>query len=202
MRVYLTASALESELSAEAYDNWLKSDHETEEEFIERKHGVDLADLVQIVIEEKLNEREKFIIRGFWFKGMSPKDLALKTDSSVSNIYKILKNTEEKIRMYLEYVIVYQDHLIKRELVPVSVRQAIADAAIKRTEGKSIGERLKKLRVNENIPRERLEASIRMQTGRLDFIEKGRSLPNTEELIKLTAFFNTTADYILFGKEG
>ena len=53
MRVYLTASALESELSAEAYDNWLKSDHETEEEFIERKHGVDLADLVQIVIEEK-----------------------------------------------------------------------------------------------------------------------------------------------------
>jgi len=201
MRVYLTASALESELSAEAYDNWLKSENETQAEFIERKHGVDLADLVQIVIEEKLNEKEKFILRGFWFKGMTPKAIALKSNSSVSNIYKILNTAEKKIRMYLEYVIVYQDHLIKRELIPVSVRQSISDAAIKQAKGKSMGERLKKLRVSENIPIQRLESSLQMPTGRLDFIEKGKSLPNTEELIKLTAFFNTTADYILFGKE-
>ncbi len=202
MRVYLTASALENELSIEAYDNWLKSEHETQEEFIERKRGVDLADLVQIVIEEKLNDKEKTTIRGFWFKGMTPKEIALKSNSSVSNIYKILNNAEKKIRMYLEYVIVYQNQLIKRELIPVSVRQAISDAAVKKMKCKSIGERLKKLRVNENIPIRRLESSMQMQTGRLEFLEKGRSLPTTSELIKLTAFFNTTADYILFGKEG
>lgn len=202
MRVFLTASALEKELCAEAYDNWLKSEYETEDEFIERKHGVDLADLLKRVIEEKLNDKEKAVIECFWFYKMTPKEIALKTNTGISSVYKLLDAAEKKLHMYLEYVVVYQDSLIKRELVPVSVRQAISDTAVKSISSKTVGERLKKLRVTENIPVKKLEASINMPMGRLKIIESGEILPDIDELIKLTAFFGTSADYILFGKKG
>ena len=133
---------------------------------------------------------------------MTPKEIALKTNTGISSVYKLLDAAEKKLHMYLEYVVVYQDSLIKRELVPVSVRQAISDTAVKSINSKTVGERLKKLRVTENIPVKKLEASINMPMGRLEIIESGEILPDIDELIKLTAFFGTSADYILFGKKG
>ena len=201
MKTHLTAHGLEFELCSEIYDNWQNSINETQEEYCKRKQGYDLSDLTKMVIEEKLSDKEKQIIRLYWYQGISAKEIADIADITLPTVYKVMKSAENKIFSYLEYVVLYQNSMLSRKLVPVAVREALCNTAAKSREALTVGQRLSQLRMQENLESETVEKALKLEKGKLESFENDKALPKIEILKKFVVFYGTTADFILFGKK-
>lgn len=202
MRSDLTVHGLEIELCAEVYNNWQNSINETEDEYCRRKHGYDLSELVGLIIEEKLSEREKQIVKLFWYQCIPKKEIAEIENISLPTVYKILKTVEDKIFSYLEYVVIYQDSMLSRKLIPVAVKEALCNAIEKKCKALTVGQRLSQLRKQENLKAETVEKALKLEKGKLEKYENDKVLPKLEVLKNFVVFYDTTADFILFGKKG
>ena len=72
---------------------------------------------------------------------------------------------------------------------------------------KAVGKRIKELRENQNLTQVKLSNellyryNINIGDRSISRYETGQGLPETDNLIYLADFFNTTTDYILYGKE-
>ncbi|NMB35058.1 MAG: helix-turn-helix domain-containing protein [Firmicutes bacterium] len=66
---------------------------------------------------------------------------------------------------------------------------------------KTIGERIKHLRNNMGLSMAGLEKAINAATGNVNNWEKNRRIPNGNNIIALSNFFNVSSDWLLTGKE-
>lgn len=66
---------------------------------------------------------------------------------------------------------------------------------------KEIGKRIQKLREDMNITKEAFAKEIGISGQYLGLIERGKNYLSIEKLKLLCDFTNTSADYILFGKD-
>lgn len=66
---------------------------------------------------------------------------------------------------------------------------------------KQIGKRIEKLREDMNFTKEAFAKEIGISGQYLGLIEHGKNYPSIEKLKLICDFTNTTADYILFGKD-
>ena len=66
---------------------------------------------------------------------------------------------------------------------------------------KEIGKRIEKLRQDMNITKEAFAKEIGISGQYLGLVEHGKNYLSIEKLKVLCDFTNTSADYILFGKE-
>ncbi len=57
-------------------------------------------------------------------------------------------------------------------------------------------ERLRKLRIQNNISQKELAESLHLSKGVISSYESGKSLPNCQTLILIAHFFNVSIDYI------
>ena len=57
-------------------------------------------------------------------------------------------------------------------------------------------ERLKKLRIQNDISQKELAESLHLSKGVISSYESGKSLPNCQTLILIAHFFNVSIDYI------
>ncbi len=66
---------------------------------------ISLTDLVNVVINSELNEKEKTVIRKKYFEGI--KLNKIKSQFHISNVYDIHKSALNKIYISLKYVLLY-----------------------------------------------------------------------------------------------
>ena len=66
---------------------------------------------------------------------------------------------------------------------------------------KEIGKRVQKLREDMNFTKEAFAKEIGISGQYLGLIEHGKNYPSIEKLKLICDFTNTSADYILFGKD-
>lgn len=59
------------------------------------------------------------------------------------------------------------------------------------------GTRLRELRMQKNLTQKQLAEQIRVQNSIISFYENGDRLPSPETIIKLTAVFHVSADYLM-----
>ena len=59
------------------------------------------------------------------------------------------------------------------------------------------GIRLRELRMQKNLTQKQLAEQIRVQNSIISFYENGDRLPSPETIIKLTAVFHVSADYLM-----
>ena len=139
----------ETLINAVAYSRWVRSEAEDADAYVRRRKTIDLAQLVQQVIEEELTDAQKQIIRLRYYEERTPTQIAEQLGIGVSTVCKTLDRAEAHIRRSLRYVIQYQHDMRNMEVLPCALREAMATAAGRYGRGKDVADRLRKLRKSE-----------------------------------------------------
>lgn len=174
---------------------------ETPAEYAWRKRGVDMAVLLEHAIENELSTAEKSAVRSHWFESMSVGEIAATQGISSAAVSVTLKRAQSKLHKALRYAVVYQNNVGKESAVSLVLARARVVAAARNSAGNSLPERLRALRVAENLSREALEKVSSVSAVRFAAIENGRAEPHISELVALSEAFGVTTDYLLKGEK-
>lgn len=172
---------------------------ETPAEYAWRKREVDMANLLELAIKNELTETEREAVRLYWYESETVTSIADKKGINPSAVNRTLSRAKEKLENVLKYAVLYQNELYNEDAVPVILGRARVIAAAKMTVGVTTGERISKLRQSQNLTRERLASALGMGVKRLENLENN-VMPDGNELLSLSVFFNVSSDYILKGE--
>lgn len=64
----------------------------------------------------------------------------------------------------------------------------------------TLGQRVKELRISNNLSQRRLAKMVDTSPGLISFIERDRNRPNYEIIARIANKLNTTTDYLIFGE--
>lgn len=174
---------------------------ETPAEYAWRKRGVDMAVLLERAIENELSPNERSTVRDRWFESLSVTEIASKQGISRAAVSVTLKRAQDKLRRVLGYAVKYQNDVSDETTVSLILGRARVIAAARNFSGGSLTERLRSLRLKDNISAESLSKITGISANRIISFEDGKSQPDVRELIALSEAFGVTVDYILKGEK-
>lgn len=170
-------------------------------EYAWRKRDVDMAVLLEYAIENELSEAEKNTVRDTWFDSMSIAEISSKRGISPSAVSVTLKRAQDKLYHALGYAVKYQRGIPDETAVPLIIGRARVIASARAASGESLAQRVRDLRLSQNLSRRALGRGALISSGRIAAIESGKADPDLSELKALCAFFGVTADYIIKGEK-
>ena len=172
---------------------------ESPAEYAWRKRDVDMSVLLEYAIKNELSEAEQITVRERWFDSLSVAEIATKRGISTASVSVTLKRAQDKLHHALGYIVKYQQGLTDETIVPMIIGRARVIAAARNSSGTSLSQRVRNLRLSQNLSRAALERATSISSGRIIAIESGRTDPDISELETLCEFFGVTADYIIKG---
>ncbi len=172
---------------------------ETPSAYAWRRRDIDMAYLLRAAIEQELTEPERETTLMFWFEKMSISQIAAARGVNQSAVSRTLDRAKEKLHRVLKYAVEYQRSLYSQTVIHSALSRAAVIAAARETGGENLGERLRLLRVGENLSREALSHGLMVPNSRVIAIETGRAEAQASEIISISAYFNKTTDYLLKG---
>lgn len=173
---------------------------ETPAEYAWRRRSVDLGELLLDAVKTRLSEAERQAVVGHYFDKRTLTDIAAEHGKSPAAVAAALQRGLKRLRDALDYTVRYQHNLDCPGPVPLAVCKALAVAAAARASPADFGGRLAALRTRANIEPVQLAAAAGIDSKRLDALEQGKASADAGELIRLSAFFMTTTDYLLKGE--
>lgn len=173
---------------------------ETPAEYAWRKRGVDMAVLLERAIETELSESEKRAVKARWYESMSVGEIAAKQGISPAAVSVTLKRAQEKLHRALRYAVGYQLQTAKETTVSLVLANARVIAAARNSEGNSLGGRLRRQRLRDNVSVESMSKVSGISSRRLAAFENEKSEPCLQELLALSEAFGVTTDYLLKGE--
>ena len=189
----------EAAMAQLAYSRWERAEAETMAEYISRRRTVDLAALVRQAAEEELKEAEQQIFRMRYYENLSPLEISQRLHMHKSSVSHALANAEGRIRQRLKYVVQYQHDMLHVSALPLEVRKAIVVSAARYGCPTQAAQRLRQLRIGENLTVQDVAQTVGISVGRLIEIEDGQALPDCCELLRLAEFYGVCADAVLKG---
>jgi predicted DNA-binding protein YlxM (UPF0122 family) len=190
----------EIKISKKAYQNWEESKFESPVEYIERKREIDTAALLEDVLKNELTQIELQIVTLYYFKSFSLSQIASETGVHRSTVLRRLETVNHKIYSNLKYVIKYQNNTYSSSVIPIAIRNAMALNAAKASMPSSVGGRITRLMHIFKIDEDTLCACLKIEPKRLYRIINGHIEPCVSEVVKISAFFDVSTDYLLIGK--
>jgi len=190
----------EAAMARLSYLDWERSRAEELSEYVYRRRAVDLSFLAAEVVQSELTDSERGVIELIYYRQRRLSDAARELGRDKSTVKRTLVRAEEKIQRCLRYAVEYQYNLKTVPFMPVAVREALAVESWRQYSPKTLGERTKRLRMTENISAAALAKALGQSEAQINAIETGEP-PDADTLVKLAAFFGTTADYLLTGKD-
>lgn len=170
-------------------------------EYAWRKRDVDMAVLLEGAIENELSEAEKNAVRDMWFESLSVAEIASKRGISKTAVSVTLRRAQEKLYRVLGYAVRYQRGLADETAVPMIIGRARVIASARAASGRDLAQRVRNLRISQNLSMRALEKGALISSGRIAAIESGKADPDLRELAALCDFFGVTADYIIKGEK-
>lgn len=172
---------------------------ETPAEYAWRKREVDMANLLELAIKNELTETEREAVRLYWYASETVTSIAEKKGINPSAVNRTLSRAKEKLENVLKYAVLYQNELYNEDAIPIILGRARVIAAAKMAVGNTMGDRISNLRRSQNLTRESLASALGMDVKRLENLENN-IVPDVDELLSLSVFFNVSSDYILKGE--
>ncbi len=170
-------------------------------EYAWRKRDVDMSVLLEQAIENELSETERNTVRDCWYESMSVAEISSKRGISTSAVSVTLKRAQDKLYRVLGYAVKYQRGITDETAVPIFIGRARVIASARNSSGKSLAQRVRNLRLSQNLSRKALSKGSLVSAGRIAVIESGKADPDIRELVALCDFFGVTADYIVKGEK-
>ena len=168
--------------------------------YISRKRRSDMVNVVKDVLKNELSDIERKVLLEMVSENKPARIVAEELDTSLTQIYRIRDRAEKKMSDYLKYVVCYQEKYENISLTPIEYRKILATAKTLISPCKSIVHRLRKLMAKDCIDFCILYKNLGMSRKSDDDIFEGARLPDADEIIKLSYFFKTSADYLLKGE--
>lgn len=164
-----------------------------------RKREVDMSFLLEKAIRNELTETEREVINEFWFQEKTLTEIAREREISPASVKGTVTRAQDKLKRVLSYAVRYQQSVADESITPLVLSRARAIAAARNNSGNSAGERLKRLRVAENLSIAAVGAASDISEKRLLKLENGSPI-QPDELLTLSALFGVTTDFILKGE--
>ena len=159
-----------------------------------------MALLLEFAIENELTATEKDIVTDRWYNSLSYPQIAEKRNISASTARVTSERAIRKLGRVLRYAVFYQRNIIDESVVPATICRARVVAAARNSVGSSLGERLRNLRLRDNISLESLAKATGVSSRRLTAFETEKSEPCLQELLALSEAYGVTSDYLLKGE--
>lgn len=184
-------------LAREAFSKWQREAYEDIDGYILRQRRCELNELVNKVIRQELSPSDRLIVELHWFKGLTKSEIARKLAIEPSTVGRRLEKITDTIYEKLKYALEYRYGPCFSTRARVILKSK--DALFSYTEPEVISLRLRQLRLKQGFELKDVSemTGIAERTLR-EAEEKGRELTATE-IRKLSVFYETTADYIIFG---
>ena len=164
-----------------------------------RKRAVDLSVLVDQAIRRELTAQERQAVLLHWYRGLTVSQTAQALGVSRPTASVTLQRAQRRLEQALQYVVQYQHDVETRAIVPLAVRRAAVVAAAQAGMPDAVGDRLRVLREREAIAPDTAAQLTEIAPARLAALESGAELPRTDELLRLSAFFQVPAEFLLKG---
>ncbi len=177
---------------------WQQKQNETVTELKLQKRKNELYALVRRVIKNELTPLQQQIVHLLWYEGKSATDAAKILCIDRSTLFRKEKQINEIIYDKLKYAMEYRYGKSFSEQTVELINQNTA--ACCPLEGRTISERLRSLRLKQNLSTKEISELTGIRKSRLDFIEQEGEQLNMDELVKLSALYRTTTDYIVSGR--
>ncbi len=168
-------------------------------EYAWRKREIDMANLLEKAIENELTETEREAVMLYWFESETITEISAKKGVNVSAVKRTLERAQEKLEKALKYAVIYQNQLHTESAIPVILGRARVIAAAKKAVGGTTGERITRLRQSQNLTRERISSVLGISEKRFEALENN-AMPDGDEILSISRFFDVSADYILKGE--
>jgi len=172
---------------------------ETPAEYAWRKREVNMANLLELAIENELTVTEREVVKLYWYDSETVSSIANKKGINPSAVGRTLSRAKEKLENVLKYAVLYQNDINNEEVIPVILGRARVIATAKRADCHTTGERISALRHAQNLSKDMLAPVLGISTRRLENIENN-FLPDANEILSLSVFFGVTTDFILKGE--
>ena len=164
-----------------------------------RKREVDMSFLLEKAIQKELTEAERGVISEFWFEEKTLTEIARKRNIAASSVKGTLGRAQAKLERVLSYAVRYQQGVADESITPLVLGRARVIAAARKNSGNSVGERLQRLRLAENLSIAAVSTASDIPEKRLVKLEGGAVI-QADELLALSSLFGVTADFILKGE--
>lgn len=164
-----------------------------------RKREVDMSFLLEKAIQKELTEAERGVISEFWFEEKTLSEIARKRNIAASSVKGTLGRAQAKLERVLSYAVRYQQGVADERITPLILSRARVIAAARKNSGNSVGERLQRLRLAENLSVAAVSTASDIPEKRLVKLEGGAVI-QADELLALSSLFGVTADFILKGE--
>lgn len=195
----MNSKLFEREIIGENEEYFDDGSVEERRDYVRRKRRADLSNVVREIIATELSDIEKQVVLSMDIDKNSARKLSKKLGISETQIYRIRSRAEDKLSCYLKYVLKYCDKF-EEKLTPLEYKKIKTESLMNFSPAKNLCHRLRKLMAKESIDIEMLYKSLKLSRRSIDEIIKGIRLPDANELLTLSYFFKTSADYILKGE--
>lgn len=178
--------------------HWHKKQHENANELKLQKRKNELYALVRKVVKNELTPCQQQIVHLLWYEGKSISEAAAELSMDRSTLFRKEKQINEIIYDKLKYAMEYRfGKSFSEQTVELIHSNAPACCPV---EGRSISERLRSLRLKQNLSTKDISELTGIRKSRLDFIEQEGEQLNMDELSILSSLYRTTTDYIVHGR--
>lgn len=155
---------------------------ETIDDFVNRVRTINLAWLLNYLIEKRLSPFQRDVIRLCCFEDISAAATAKKLEVSVRTVYAAINKSKEILKGYLEPVIMYITNLDSTELVPIFVDEALKINRAQKASGATAAQALKNARASLALDLGQCAKALNISEKDLISIEKALKSPSLKEL--------------------
>ncbi len=187
----------EYSLAREAFAAWQSKTYEDIDGYIIRQRKCELNELVNKAIRQELSPSDRLIVELHWFQGCNKSEVARRLGIEPSTVSRRLEKITDTLYDKLKYALEYRYGSSFSRRAKVIFKSK--DAFFSYTEPEVLSARIRQLRLKQGLAVKDVSEMTGIAEKTLKEIEeKGRELTATE-IKKLSVFYGTTADYIIFG---
>ena len=194
-------SSMQNAFKNEEFRNrmWQSKEQEEIDEYIIRQRKCELNDLVNKVIDNELSPSDRLMLKLHWYQGYSKSEIARRLCIEPSTVSRRLEKITDIIYDKLKYALEYRygsAYLSKAKLIIKN-----KNAFFSYSEPESLSARIRQMRMKQGFELRDVSKMTGITEKALkETEEKGREL-TAGEIRRLSLFYGTTADYIIFGSD-
>ena len=161
-----------------------------------RKRKAELCALLQKVIQNELDEKDRLLIRLHWYQGKTADEIASLLQLDRSNVYRRIERITDSLFEKMKYALSYR---YDDDFAQSACKLLHSDLQKDLQAQEKTACALQKFRRQLFLTRQELGAMLGISGARVALLEKDVSGMTVEEMRKCMTLFGVSADALLFG---
>lgn len=159
--------------------------------YVNRVRTICVSELIDNIIETKLTEMQKRIIKDFWFNDVTPEDIIKSLNISRRTFYSSKAKAQDIIKDYLEPLITYFRNLPSSAVMPAVINESFTVLKANKASAKNIDSALKNIRLTFGAETALAASALGIKEEELIKKENSKKEPTLSELKKYSKAFGT-----------